>query len=611
MAVQQIETQKAPVRLYYVFSHEDGIFANEIRKYLEILRKHRIIDEWDSLKLTSVTDEIYMLDEYLITAQIVLLLVSPDFLAYDFLYSTALQKVLERHDAGKAIVLPVLLRPADWTNTPLARLQVLPDNEMPIILWSNEDEAYFNIEKNIRVAVTQLSYPQSIKKRGPDAELISGSSFPQTDVSPTRLFLIYAERDQMLLDQFESHLAILERYSSIDVSGRRRINWEISAESETDQNLAMAQVILLFFSPDFLASDYCYGPEMMRSLERHKSGDAMVILIILRRCDWKASPFEELPVLPTDGEPVTSWTNLDAAFLDTIKGIRKFIAEPLVSSNINNETQEGIGSEVMPKLVPFISGPIKIFYSYSRKDKDIELLRYLKQHLAYFKRQMHIIDFDESMLQAGTERLPAIYQELAGAHIILLLISADYFASDYCVLEMQYALERQASGEAIVIPILLRPVDMGLSPIAMIQSLPTDGKPVIMWQNQDEAFFSIAQGLREVILSLATQIAQATKEKLLLEGKTHYDALDYEEALATYQQAHDLDLKDEIISAIIGRILLHLGRHEEALMVYEDILRTSPSASIHLFKGIALQHLGRLIDALEVYQQVREYGFTG
>jgi tetratricopeptide (TPR) repeat protein len=68
---------------------------------------------------------------------------------------------------------------------------------------------------------------------------------------------------------------------------------------------------------------------------------------------------------------------------------------------------------------------------------------------------------------------------------------------------------------------------------------------------------------------------------------------------------------DESVSYIIGRILLKLERYEEALTVYDELLRVSTSASIYLFKGIALQQLDRLTDALGAYQKAREHGFTG
>ena len=112
------------------------------------------------------------------------------------------------------------------------------------------------------------------------------------------------------------------------------ISWydrDISAgkdwKCEINNNLNEADIILLLISPDFIDSDYCYGIEMNLALERHNNGHACVIPIILRPVDWEDAPFSTLQVLPTDGEPVTSWLDRDKAFSDIAKGIRKVVKE--------------------------------------------------------------------------------------------------------------------------------------------------------------------------------------------------------------------------------------------------------------------------------------------
>lgn len=84
-------------------------------------------------------------------------------------------------------------------------------------------------------------------------------------------------------------------------------------------------MILLLISPDFLASDYCYSLEMRRVLERHETGKARVIPILLRYVDWPGLPFSSLQALPTDARPITAWRNRDAAFIDVAKGLRRVI----------------------------------------------------------------------------------------------------------------------------------------------------------------------------------------------------------------------------------------------------------------------------------------------
>src|SRR4029450_9084620 len=112
-----------------------------------------------------------------------------------------------------------------------------------------------------------------------------------------------------------------------------------------------------------------------------------------------------------------------------------------------------------PSLMYPPSRPIDVFYSYSHKD---EVLRErLETHLKLLKRQGIVQDWHDRRISAGSEWEGQINQYLESAHIILLLISADFLASDYCYdKEMQRALARHEAGEARVIPIMLRSVDL-------------------------------------------------------------------------------------------------------------------------------------------------------
>jgi len=84
------------------------------------------------------------------------------------------------------------------------------------------------------------------------------------------------------------------------------------------------------------------------------------------------------------------------------------------------------------------------------------------------------------------------------------LLSAPFFASDYCYnTEMPRALARHAAGEARVVPVILRPVDGWRDILGTLQALPTDGKPVMRWDDRDEAFADVARGLRRAIDQLA------------------------------------------------------------------------------------------------------------
>jgi hypothetical protein len=147
---------------------------------------------------------------------------------------------------------------------------------------------------------------------------------------PINIFFCYAREDEALLNKLKTHLRPLQRQSLIAVWHDRDISAGTEWEKEISQHLNAAQIILLLVSPDFMNSDYCYGIEMKRALERHERDEALVIPIIVRPAYWKTAPLSQLQVLPTDGIPLTDrhWHTLDDAFLNVIEGIRRAIETP-------------------------------------------------------------------------------------------------------------------------------------------------------------------------------------------------------------------------------------------------------------------------------------------
>src|SRR5579859_2153687 len=141
---------------------------------------------------------------------------------------------------------------------------------------------------------------------------------------PVKIFFCYAREDEPLLNKLKTHLRPLQREGLIEVWYDRDINAGTEWETEIKQHLNTADIILLLVSPDFMDSDYCYGIEMKRALERRARGEAEVIPVILRHVYWHGEPLGRLQALPKDGKPATDpdWHNLDRAFYDVATGIR-------------------------------------------------------------------------------------------------------------------------------------------------------------------------------------------------------------------------------------------------------------------------------------------------
>ncbi len=152
--------------------------------------------------------------------------------------------------------------------------------------------------------------------------------------------------------------------------------------------------------------------------------------------------------------------------------------------------------------MPGSSTPVEVFYSYAHED---EAFRHtLEKHMSLLRRQGLIKAWHDRHILPGIDWAQAIDEHLESASMILLLVSSDFLDSDYCYgVEMKRALERHLANEAGVIPILLRPVDWNGAPFAHLQALPTGAKPITTWSNQDEAFTSVAAGIRRAVEDLS------------------------------------------------------------------------------------------------------------
>ncbi|GCE13843.1 toll/interleukin-1 receptor domain-containing protein [Tengunoibacter tsumagoiensis] len=145
--------------------------------------------------------------------------------------------------------------------------------------------------------------------------------------SPLDVFISYSHKDKVLRDGLSTALSNLQRQNIIHTW----YDGDLVPGSEWQKilmhKLTTAHIILLLISADFIASDFCYSKEMGIALERHHKGEACVIPILLRPCDWKGAPFSELQIIPENNKAITKWADRDEAFTEVTNGIRKSIAE--------------------------------------------------------------------------------------------------------------------------------------------------------------------------------------------------------------------------------------------------------------------------------------------
>jgi hypothetical protein len=179
-----------------------------------------------------------------------------------------------------------------------------------------------------------------------------------------KVFISYAHTDQALCKKLQDHLSPLIRSGRMTIWQDQEIPAGENWEDHINTRLNDADVILLLVSASFIASNYCWNKEVREALERHKAGMVQVIPIILKPVHWQDTPLGQLQALPTGTKPVTQWNDLDTAFDDVVRGIRKALGRidkpsggppsPIVvtSKLLDVDYMETVGQDGRRVLVP-------------------------------------------------------------------------------------------------------------------------------------------------------------------------------------------------------------------------------------------------------------------
>src|SRR6266516_2356665 len=139
-----------PVEVFCSYAHEDEAWRQKLETHLSLLRRQGLVSLWHDRLIPPGTDWAHAIDTHLEAASVILLLVSADFLASDYCYSTEMKRALERQEASEARVVPILFRPADLKDAPFEHLQALPTDEKPLSASQDEDMALTDVVAGIR-----------------------------------------------------------------------------------------------------------------------------------------------------------------------------------------------------------------------------------------------------------------------------------------------------------------------------------------------------------------------------------------------------------------------------------------------------------------------------
>ena len=150
------------IKLFLSYSHQDDELRKELEKHLAALRREGAIDVWHDHRIGPGDEFAQEISNQLESADIVLLLVSSDFLHSDYCYDIEMKLVVERHAEGSARVIPAILRPCDWQQTPLGKPNATPPDGKAVTEHMSLDRGFLQVARAVRTAVEDLHATASV-----------------------------------------------------------------------------------------------------------------------------------------------------------------------------------------------------------------------------------------------------------------------------------------------------------------------------------------------------------------------------------------------------------------------------------------------------------------
>jgi hypothetical protein len=269
----------AAVELFYSYAHADEPLCKELQKHLTALKRSGLIRDWYDRKIEPGDEWSAQIHEAMERAGIILLLISADFLASKYIFEVELPFALERHDSGLARVIPILLRPVEWQDSPFAKLQVLPSEARAVTLWTNQDEAFSDVAGRLRELLyserIHLVAPAKAADRGPGAtqERVLDAAIASSVVvnEPTDLVTLVRKSESGGLK------AILrtDRTYSPTSDDVRSETFELDFPADTSGALLPATLELALESPDF------DPPKQQKKIRVSPTGDSSVSVFMI------------------------------------------------------------------------------------------------------------------------------------------------------------------------------------------------------------------------------------------------------------------------------------------------------------------------------------------
>ncbi|MDP1658758.1 MAG: TIR domain-containing protein [Methylotenera sp.] len=143
-------------KIFISYSHKDETHRSELEVHLAMLKRKNIVSVWHDRKIVAGDEWKNEIDDNLEAADIILFLISPDFLASEYCYDIEVKKAMERHDAGLAKIIPIIVRNCDWHDCEFSKFQAVPKDAKPIVLWNDKDSAWLDVTNGLKAHIANF-----------------------------------------------------------------------------------------------------------------------------------------------------------------------------------------------------------------------------------------------------------------------------------------------------------------------------------------------------------------------------------------------------------------------------------------------------------------------
>ncbi|WP_063669042.1 toll/interleukin-1 receptor domain-containing protein [Aliivibrio fischeri] len=257
--------------IFFSYCHKDEELRDELEVHLSVLKRQGLITTWHDRRIIAGSEIDKSISQNLENADVILLLISAHFLASDYCYDKEMYRAIEKHNAGEARVIPIILQPCDWHSAPFGKLLATPTDGKAITLFANQQEALSIVAQDIRKAIDSLVPVEAISSdifNSEAANVLSQMKEEPLRSSNMRLKKTFNDHDKdCFLDDSYNYIARFFQ-GSLDELGNRNPNIQVRFKQITAtrfcayiyENGAQKSICNIWYGSDhFGRNTICYS----------------------------------------------------------------------------------------------------------------------------------------------------------------------------------------------------------------------------------------------------------------------------------------------------------------------------------------------------------------